>query len=58
MDVDVLSMLRKWKFEDETERLAENGVWTMKALWIMTEQDRKEFGCSLGLRELLEHVTT
>ena len=49
-------MLRKWKFEDETERLAENGVWTMKALWIMTEQDRKEFGCSLVMRKLLKHV--
>jgi hypothetical protein len=56
MDADVLALLREWELEDESERLAENGVWTMKALGIMTERDMKEFRCNLELRELLQHV--
>ena len=49
-------MRREWELQDESECLAENGVCTMKALEIMTEQDRKEFRCSLELRELLQHL--
>jgi hypothetical protein len=56
VDADVLALLREWGLVEESECLAENGVWTMKALEIMTEQDRKEFGCNLELRELLQHV--
>jgi hypothetical protein len=56
VDADVLALLREWELEDESERLAENGVWTMKALGIMTEQDMKEFRCNLELRELLQHM--
>jgi hypothetical protein len=56
VDADVVALLREWKCEDDAECLAENGVWTMKALDIMTEQDRKEFRCSLELRELLQHL--
>ena len=38
-------MRREWELQDESECLAENGVCTMKALEIMTEQDRKQFRC-------------
>ncbi len=56
VDADVLVLLREWELEDESERLAENGVCKMKDLESMKEKDRKEFGCRLGLRELLQHV--
>ena len=52
----MLTLLREWELEDESERLAENGVCKMKDLESMKEKDRKEFGCRLGLRELLQHV--
>jgi hypothetical protein len=56
MDADVLAVLREWELEDESERLAENGVCKMKDLESMNEMDMKEFGCRLGLRKLLQHV--
>jgi hypothetical protein len=56
VDADVLALLTEWELEDESERLAENGVCKMKDLESMNEMDRKEFGCRLGLRELLQHV--
>ena len=57
VDVDVLALLREWELEDESERLAENGVCKMKDLESMNEMDMKEFGCRLGLlRKLLQHV--
>jgi hypothetical protein len=56
VDADVLALLREWELEDELERLAENGVCKMKDLESMNDMDRKEFGCRLGLRELLQHV--
>ena len=56
VDADVLTLLREWELEDESERLAENGVCKIKDLESMNEMDRKEFGCRLGLRELLQHV--
>ena len=52
----MLTLLREWELEDESERLAENGVCKIKDLESMNEMDRKEFGCRLGLRELLQHV--
>jgi hypothetical protein len=56
VDADVLALLRESELEDESERLAENGVCKMKDLESMKEKDRKEFGCRLGFRELLKHV--
>jgi len=56
VDADVMALLTEWELEDESERLAENGVCKMKDLESMNEMDRKEFGCRLRLRELLQHV--
>jgi hypothetical protein len=51
-----MALLRKWGFEDETERLAENGVCKVEDLEFMKEEDVQKFGLRLKFRGLLQHV--
>jgi hypothetical protein len=55
VDVDVLALLREWELEDESERLAENGVCKMDDLEYMKEGDVHKFGLRLKFRGLLQH---
>ena len=55
VDADVLALLREWELEDESERLAENGVCKMDDLEYMKEGDVHKFGLRLKFRGLLQH---
>ena len=55
VDADVLALLREWELEDESERLAENGVCKMDDLEYMNEGDVHKFGLRLKFRGLLQH---
>ncbi len=57
VDAHVLALLREWKLEDESERLAENGVCKVEDLEFMKVEDVQKFGFRLKFRGLLQHVT-
>ena len=57
VDADVLALLREWELEDESERLAENGVCKMKDFEFMKEEDVQKFGLRLTFCGLLQYVT-